>query len=400
MRSAIAPPRKPAWAWLVLGLLLAAGCGDDSGDPLARYRKVENEYSDLFAKVYERLLNRSYIVDGDDLEDYGDSMAYCSALVFALDKMGKAGDNEVAFARNLMGGYERKVSEFVARPFSILADGDLAMEVYIGVLGMLAAYEARPEPHTLEVADDYFDAMTSLVDLFGPAIYAVPIPPYGPTTIKAGLASALLHYPLATRGVGRSEERTGEGLAILAEMDSTVWDERLGGYRYLAGGRHPYEYMYSNVTAIQALARAWRLTGDRAYLDRAKTVAEGLEALYSSQYGGYFASDESYPQAPHSGEAYIPLSAQNYTILVDLVLYQFTGEGKYLDRALRLFDFVERVLWVDQERICFHDIQHGQLADWYCTGCNWQLLYNLLLLDQVRAGIDIMPQAPVSSRHG
>ena len=186
-------------------------------------------------------------------------------------------------------------------------------------------------------------------------------------------------------------------------MDAGVWDDRFGGYRYLALERHNYEYLYSNVTAIHALVRAWRLTGDARYLDRAERVAEGLETIRSDEYGGYLASDERFRRAPHAGEAYIALSAQNYVIFADLLLYEATGAEVYLDRALTLFDFIFETLWVDSKKLCYHDIQHGRLADWYCTGCNWQVLYNSLLLDVVRArftGRVTTKKKPPGSRRG
>lgn len=371
---------------------------NDDSSPTDPYRKVENEYAELFAAVYERLLTRSQIVNGDDQEDYGDSAAYCGALIYFWARAGRATEDELAFAGKLLASYQRKVERFTADPLLILLDSDLAMEIYIGVLGLLVAYEAEPQPETLAYIDAYFDTILGLTDVLGEAIYYLPIPPYGPTTIKAGLAAMLLHYPLAVGGGGRTAERTAQGLAVLDEMDRMAWDEAQGGYRYLAFDKHAYEYQYSNVTAIQALLRAYRLTGLAAYLDRAETVAAGLESLFSDEYGAYFAADESFPQAPHSGEEYIALSGQNYAIYDDLLLFQATGDEVYQQRALTLFDFARDVLFVEEEDICFHDIQHGDLAAWYCTGCNWQLLYNLALLDDVRAGIDLLPPAPQHDR--
>jgi len=371
---------------------------DDDSSPVDPYRKVDNEYADLFAAVYRRLLTESRIVNGDDQEDYGDSAAFCCALIFTWAKNGKATEEELAFATRLMTAYREKVDRFTANPLVILLDSDLAMEIYIGVLGLLVAYEAQPQSETLACMDAYFDAILGLTDMLGETIYYLPIPPYGPTTIKAGLAAMLLHYPLATGGGGRAAERTAQGLAVLEEMDRMVWDEALGGYRYLAFDNHAYVYQYSNVTAIQALVRAYRLTGRTFYLDRAETVAAGLEVLFSEEYGAYFASDESCPRAPHSGEEYIALSGQNYAIYDDLLLFRETGNDEYQRRALTLFDFARDVLFVEEENICFHDIQHGVLAEWYCTGCNWQLLYNLALLDDLRAGIDLLPPAPKCDR--
>lgn len=397
-------------------LLLVGGCGRDDGDdpkdqPAGRtghsaeadlpdrydaspFDKVDNEYSQLFHKIYRRLLTGSVIVDGDDLEDYGDAMAYSCALIYTLKMQGLATDEELAFADNLAEGYRRQVAGFVENPLSIVTDSNLAMEAYIGVLGLLVGLEAGVDPTYLETIDDYFDAMFKLIDLLGTTIYYLPIPPYGPVTITSGLAGTLLHYPLAAAGGGRSKERLEQGLTLLEEMDETVWDEGLGTYRIMAWDRHAYLYQYSNVTAIQALVRAHHLTGEQAYLTRAVTIIESLEGLFSPEYGGYFASDESYRQAPHHGEEYIALSGQNYTIFADLLLYQFTGDEIHQERALRLFDFAEKKLFIQHERLCYHDLQHGVLADWYCTGCNWQLLYNILILDLVRAGVDLLPPVP------
>ena len=367
---------------------------NDDSEQESKYCKVENRYEELFCTIYERLFVGSVIVDDNDVEDYGDSMAYCSALIFTLDMHGQADAIELAFAQTLVEGYKRQMDRFAANPFSIVLDSNLAMEAYIGVLGLLVGYEATGNPEFLIYIDLYFDTILELTDTLGTLIYYIPIPPYGPTTIKAGIAGTLLHYPFATGGRGQSAKRFEQGIATLAEMDVMTWDDQIPGYRYMTWDHHAYAYQYSNVTAIQALIRAYTLTDDESYLQRAEQVADGLELLYSEQYKGYLASDESFEQAPHSAEQYIALSGQNYTIFAQLLLYQATGKDVYLERALGLFEFISDTLWVGQEQLCYHDIQHGKLADWYCTGCNWQLLYNLLLLDHVQKNIDLLPPPP------
>jgi len=367
---------------------------DDSAGGESEYCKVDNQYHDLFCKVYERLFTESTFVNGDDANDFGDTFAYCPALIFTMYEEGRATDAEMAFVHVVTDGYKLRAQAFIDDPLSVLSDSMILVDSYIGVLGLLMGYQATQDPTFPPVIDGYFDAALNVLALLGDLIYYIPVPPYGPTTIISGTAGSLLHYPLAFQGQDRSDERMEQGLALLDDMERMTWNDQIGGYQYMAWAGDDFEYQYSNVTAIQGLVRAYRLTGDQVYLDRAERVADSLETLYSDQYGGYFASDESHQNAPHSGEEYIALSGSNYTIFALMLLYQQTGDEKYLDRAYRTLDFVWNTLYVSQEGLCYHDIQHGVLTQGYCSGCNWQLLYNLWLLDDVLDGTDLLPPAP------
>jgi hypothetical protein len=109
---------------------------------------------------------------------------------------------------------------------------------------------------------------------------------------------------------------------------------------------------------------------------------------------------------------YTTLSSQNYTMLALVLLYQITGEKKYLDEIDPIVEFLRDVLSGEAcssdltfyecdpacegeltclKGSCFEDACHcgvlhhwidGRLAlptdhEYFCSGCNHQLLYIL-----------------------
>jgi hypothetical protein len=118
---------------------------------------------------------------------------------------------------------------------------------------------------------------------------------------------------------------------------------------------------------------------------------------------------------------YTTLSSQNYLILALMLLHEITGERRYLDEVDRVFDFIEQSLMGEMcaaeisaddcapacaakqvclKKRCFADGCHcGVLHHWmdgrvaapadpeyFCSGCNLQLLYDLWYRQHVVPG--------------
>ena len=72
------------------------------------------------------------------------------------------------------------------------------------------------------------------------------------------------------------------------------------------------------------------------------------------------------------------LSSQNYLVLALRLIAEETGDPRYLDEARAVLSFVETHLY--WHGMAWHHWENGARASWYCTGCNFQLLYDLWLL--------------------
>jgi uncharacterized protein YyaL (SSP411 family) len=162
---------------------------------------------------------------------------------------------------------------------------------------------------------------------------------------------------------------------LLAATDRVVWNASTRTYR--AQEASDDAVLLPNAMMILDLLQAHRVTGDAAYLARAEEVADGLEVLWDDQHGAYFASS-----AQTGDQAYESLSTNSYAAWAQLQLYTATQKAAYRERALRIFDWMNRDLYAGG--ILFHHVYRGRRAtgDIWCTGCNWRVLRVLTELAQ------------------
>ena len=163
-----------------------------------------------------------------------------------------------------------------------------------------------------------------------------------------------------------------KGLAWIEKANKNCWNEETGIYEYSRILDWP------QTTMMMALAAAYRVTGDVQYLDRCLKVLDSMEVLcHDSVRGGY----RGHPDLSRKG-----LSGNNNMIWVLLDLYEVTGEAMYLDKARSTLEWVlSEDLYDAGEHIIYHhwDDTSGR-ADYFCTGCNFQTLYNIYRLNMMR----------------
>ncbi|MCX5860367.1 MAG: hypothetical protein NT056_10865, partial [Proteobacteria bacterium] len=385
-------------------LVLLAGCG---GGGTKDYGPIEN-YADLYKGISQYLTGQvicagcSDYQSGDIIPDEGDSNAYYPALVYSLSLEGLASEPELAVAAEMVAREITLINGLSESGIiSSLDDATKLSEVYIGIAGLLKAYEATRRPEYLEAIRKYFAVFSPLVTesssiLKMDSLMSINIPWYGPTTIFGGLAGFFLQYPLS---VPKAEDRAGitdTGIAIISKLDDLVYDPARENYRYMIDSED-FLYLYSSVCTVQGLLRAHLVTKASAYLDQAKGVMESMESLFNEESGGYlaaeydsryFAAYEKLGQTRYF-QKYIPLSGANYLTYTDLLLYQITGEEIYLTRAARILDFIQKKLYVNGQ--VHHHLLNGVLETGeYCAGCNFQLLYNIYLYDRLKKGGKIL----------
>jgi len=367
-RSVARSGRTPGKGWLLLfvGLtfLVAAGC-TDSGDRQQQGQAAAPAFNALFNKVLDYTLSQVPVhPDGDTVGDFGDSTAYGPAALLSL---GKEEHRELALR---IAGRE---AQLLDDPLWIIN----IVEVFIGTVGNYKAYEFTQEEAYRNTVEDVLDRFNEILDLALDLLIIIDAIPYGPTTIAGGIAMYNLQYGFSIGQTPRTDAYAAHGLDLIERIDAHAYDAENRYYWYAKFNDKCSSY--PNAIMIIALCRAFQVTGDQAYLDRAMAVAETVEArLLVEPLGGYYGAQGSY-------DTYMALSNNNYLIQALLFLAEVSGETIYLERVHRTIGFVEQYLCEPGEGICYHDLRRGHRMDWFCSGCNWQILYNILEYRRVKA---------------
>jgi len=392
-------------------ILLLSIFSCSKNDSMVDYGPID-VYPELYHNIYTHLMEDEVCSEcpnyenGDLKTDFGDGTAYAPALFYSLKKEGRTTDYENKIAGEMTEReiqlinslYENGIFTFIGEG---LKDPLVISEVFVGIAGLFIAYEAGPSDKYRDAIVKYYEALRPVIDTpdsnYFDSFLKVNIPWYGPVTLYGGLSGFFLQYPF-TPGLNpkEGEQYARVGLFILDKLNEKVFDSSRNNYKYMDNELYTFIYQYSNITVMQGLLRAYLYTGDETYLHRSKAVMETLEGLWSDQYQGYLSAEndaryfdlyDAIGNSQYRNE-YIPLSGSNYMIYANLIMYQITGDEKYHNRVRKLLDFIETKLYHDG--IAWHDIQHGQVSDRYCSGCNFQLLYNIYLYDRLLKGKKIL----------
>lgn len=204
---------------------------------------------------------------------------------------------------------------------------------------------------------------------------------YGPTAITA--AVALLDLQYATYFDNEiAAERTAEARRIIETIERKARTTDGRGYRVRPG--EDLLELYPNTMMMLVLCRLYELTGEEAYLDRAREVFEFIQPLRNHARGGY--------NSPYSAAAmgaktddYSTLSSQNYLTLALTLLYENTQDRRFFDEAIEVLRFIRTRLYDPAQHRVLHHFIDGRIAspsdpEYFCTGCNYQLLYVVLYL--------------------
>ena len=293
--------------------------------------------------------------------DFGDSTAYGPSTLFTLAH--QTGRQDYGDLAGKMAGREAELLQGLSWLLNIV-------EVYIGTVGSFKAYEFTQEEAYRNTVEQVLDLFNPILDNLLNVLILIDDIPYGPTTIAGGVAMYNLQYAFSIGQTPRTEPYINQGLDLIRRIDEHAYQEEERYYRYAKF--NDTCSAYPNSIMIIALCRAYQITKDVRYLQRAMDVAETMEArLLDETSGGYYGAEES-------DEAYMALSNQNYIIQALLFLAEVTGEATYLSRSDRTLAFVKQYLCEPEEGICYHDLRLKHRMDWFCSGCNWQFLYNIL----------------------
>ncbi|MBI5502645.1 MAG: hypothetical protein HY907_20535 [Deltaproteobacteria bacterium] len=303
--------------------------------------------------------------EGDWAEDFGDATAFAPPALLSVGL--RTCDEE------LVGLAVRTLEheEFLVRHFLEVMEGPGAAEVLIGGVGMIEAYRLTGEARWGRVAGDLMTWLDDTAAIFGDYVYStsVDVDPYGPTAVTGIIAAELLRYAEVVDPL--DEERVTAALRIAGGIDRNAWDEAGGFYR--ARPDDDRLDLYPNVAMMIVWTLAHRLTGDAAYLARAEALFDAIQPLRLAALGGYHSLYSS------TVPDYVSLSSQNYLVFALRFLDEETGNPRYREEATAILEFIASHLY--SNGMAWHHWESDARASWYCTGCNFQLLYDLWLLD-------------------
>jgi len=345
----------------------ATGPSADAARQMAeRLRPPGFRYRAMLDGVLATLVGRTPFAEGHFAYDYGDSPGYATEVLL------RGGDSQVA--RQIVDRQERLLKWPRPRSFDELSFGAfalLAVDHPDRTAGGDAASALRRYlllSGVLATADrgycDWLDWLT-----VGGGFE------YGPTVICAQLAMPQLQYARQFPGtnVGWLMSPRDVGLALLEGVDREAWDATRHVYRTRPEAQSVA--LLPNAMMILALLDAHQLDQHTGFLARAEEVAGGLNPLWDELRGAYVATYDL------SGDkAYQSLSTNSYAAMAFLRLSSATGTARYRERALRIFDFIQRDLYADG--IAYHHLYRGRRAtgDIWCSGCNWRVVHSLVAL--------------------
>ena len=347
-----------------LSVELGAPSGKAVDAMAAQLRPATFRYRDLFDAVLHTVVERVPEVAGDIAYDYGDAPGYAASVLL------HGGDKRIAPA--IVQREERLLSPLRPRNFDEISFGAGALFAAHDHPDLVDAGAADRSLRRylllsggLAMADRYYMDWLDWLTAGGGF-------EYGPTVIGAQIATTQLRYAERFPGqsIGWFLQPLQVGRALIDGADRPAWDPTRHVYRARPGS--DTVWLLPNAMMIIDLLQAHAMTHEASYLARAEDVADGLDALWDDQRGAYFASSEQM-----GDNAYQSLSTNSYAALALLRLAQAAHQPADQDRALRIFDFINRDLYADG--VVYHHLYRGRRAtgDIWCSGCNWRVLSEL-----------------------
>lgn len=394
---------------MVGALAQVAACGSDEPgaaevrEPLPAFRH---------AAFYEELQTDADALsfrDGDWLEDQGDAPFYGLAFYGRTT----AGGGNAARADRAEKARARALDLLVHADFVTGDVNELAMSA-LGLVDDIAARGERDErtKDDRKKLDAFLDRLTGMVRSVGwyiddRVVQSWAIDMYGPTSISALLGLIPLQEAIVLGG-DRAADRVAWSVEMEQQIDAKAWT---GDHWAFGGGRDLYD-LYPNVAMMLLETRLFQLTGEARYRERALATYRAIQPLRLSTDPTRYYSPYSAGSMGAKTRDYSTLSSHNYLMLSLLGLYEITGDAMYVREADSVVDAISSGL---KGQWCLSDMHHeacapacgeaepcvasvceadachpGVLHHWmdgrialptdtefFCGGCNLQLLYVL-----------------------
>ena len=262
------------------------------------------------------------------------------------------------------------------RPFFL----DNLEEVMMAALGLVEYTAQTGDQDALPALEDFIETINSITIGLGRYIDIdagkFAIQTYGPTAITASVALLNLQYATYLK-TPLGADRIDFARQIVDSIESKA---HFGdGYRVKPGD--DLLELYPNTMMMLVMARLYEQTGDRQYLDAAERVFRFIQPLRNSTRGGYNSPYSAATMGATTSD-YSTLSSQNYLTLALLVMFEDTGDQHYFEEAKFVLTFIHERLYDAAQGKVLHHFIDGRIAapsdpEYFCTGCNLQLLYVL-----------------------
>jgi hypothetical protein len=364
---------------IFLALLVLAGCAED-----------KKPHQDMFEAILSHLMTEYQTTDGNWVEDFGDGSFYGQTFMipWGVEKR-RAEYLELGFLTT--GFVNDLINQWKDEPLLYLDVGD---DILMGNLGLYSAYEEYDAACDLLVEKgsgctlrkdrlkeniDWsvarWNETIASFDNYIPDMDIYAIYTYGNTVVTALFAVLNAEYARVFPGGGAAHLEAAE--LLVEEIHQKVWDEGLQAYRYKP--EVTKLHLYPNIIMMVLYGRLFQLTGEHKYLERSQLLFDSIQPLKDHQRGGYH-SPYSMEVMGAQTDDYKTLSSSCYTTLAMMTLYENTADHKYLDEAGEVLDFIENHLYTDGKAL--HHWMDGEMAkpehlEYYCTGCNLQLLFTI-----------------------
>jgi len=402
--------RRLAALGLVTAMGLATACSDDPETDVP-VRKAPPSRHDALVEALADDARAFAFEDGDWQEDLGDAPFFGLAW---LARRAQAGTLDA-------DGMSRRDAAIPRA--KVLLEGDLlegdVQDRVMAALGLIEYVAASGDRSVVPAIDGFVDRLDSLARTLGDYIEvgadrSWALRTYGPTAVTALVALVEAQYALLVGG-DRAQERIDRVLAIDAKIveraltdltDTTGRQAR--GYAFAPG--QPGLYDYPNLAMLLLKARLFRLTKREEFRLEARGIYSALQPLKLSDAPARYSSPYAKASVGIDTRDLSTLSSQNYLTLGLLLLFEITGEQRFVDEADRMLDGIAamRGPWCTShvhdpsacapacstEQACvggacsadrcttglLHHVVDGRLAlpedgTLFCSGCNLQTLY-------------------------
>jgi len=304
------------------------------------------QFGSEFSAILSRLLSEAWRTDGDwsgDLQ--GDATFFAPVLLYALWK--DTGNPVFRIMADRTVEYEKRLTD----RFFLLPD----MDMVIGFPVLAESYRSTGDRDSL---DRYLSGVRKgsavaacFPGFFTPFVYD-----------RASVYGAVGTMTLQAYELSGDESFRKKGLELIAAADHSCWNAQEGLYAYEELADWP------QATMLIALVRAYRATGEKPYLEQCGKIVASLDERYLDRENGGYCGDL---RGNTKG-----LSGNNSLAWAFLDLLEATGDRAYLERARSVLKWIlSDDLYDRRTGVIYHhwDKKPGR-SDRTCTGCNFHTL--------------------------
>ena len=404
--------RAGVWAFVV-GLLVACG----ASVPSVPVRPAPPSRHEALVAALAADSEGFAFGDGRWAEDQGDAAFF--GVAWLAHRGDSSGRLAAAVARSvtLLGG-DLGAPPAALDPSARLAGGDGGIvdkiQAALGLIELVGATGDRAPVAAIDAFLDRLDARLRATGDYIDADGSRSLRIYGPTAATALAALAFAEYALLVGGP-RADERRDRAAALDDALHARAFDDLSGGGSARGFAFAPNDARLvdlPNVLMLAVEARLFRLTQKEDYRLEARALFAAIQPLKLTDAPARYATPYADLLLGVDAHDLTTLAGQSYAAWAMLLLFEITGDERFVDEADRMFDEVAvmRGPWCESQvhdgstcapscaggQSCLalrcaadrcttgalHHVLGGRLAQpedglVFCSGCSFEALYVL-----------------------